>query len=279
MFATVIVILPSAYTGGQVVVSHASTSRTIDFSEDSLHATSILAWYTDVRHEVKPVTSGYRLALSYNLIHVAPPNVPRPSLPDTSSSAEMLRHILRKWQAKKYESESDQRLMAYLLDHEYSTHDLEQGSISLKGADAQRVALLRPIAEDLGFMLGLASLEHNVSGCADDNGGGYYNRGRWDDSEDEDEDETPGMLEVTEKSTKISGLVDLDGVPLLSVGQIHLEDDCIIPKDPFEDETPDDTDYEGYMGNVRSYLFLVSVRSHVFSVIQGAGQLDYCEDP
>ena len=269
MFATVIVILPSAYTGGQVIVSHASSSRTIDFSEDSLHATSILAWYTDVRHEVKPVTSGYRLALSYNLIHVAPPNVPRPSLPDTSSSAELLRHTLRKWQAKKYEGESDQRLMAYLLDHEYSTHDLGQGSTSLKGADAQRVALLRPIAEDLGFMLGLASLEHNVSGCAEDNGGGYYNRGRWDD-EDEDEDETPGMLEVTEKSTKISGLVDLNGVPLLSVGEIHLEDDCIIPKDPFEDETPDDTDYEGYMGNVRSYLGFVFVRSHVFSCDSGS---------
>lgn len=270
MFATVVVILPSAYTGGQVVVSHASTSRTIDFSEDSLHATSILAWYTDVRHEVKPVTSGYRLALSYNFIHVAPPNVPRPSLPDTSSSAEMLRRILRKWKAKKYVGESDQQLMAYLLDHEYSTHDLGQGNISLKGADAQRVALLRPIAEDLGFMLGLASLEHNVSGCAEDNGGGYYNRGRWDDDEDEDDDETPGMLEVTEKSTKISGLVDLDGVPLLSVGQIHLEDDCIIPKDPFEDETPDDTEYEGYMGNVRLYSILVFVRSHVFSCDVGS---------
>ena len=116
------------------------------------------------------------------------------------------------------------------------------------------MALLRPIVEDLGFMMGLASLEHNVSGCAEDNGGGYYNRGRWD--HDEDEDETPGMLEVNEKSTKISGLVDLDGVPLLSVGEIHLEDDCLIPKDPFEDEDPDDTDYEGYMGNVRSYFQL-----------------------
>ncbi|KIM42422.1 hypothetical protein M413DRAFT_27183 [Hebeloma cylindrosporum] len=250
MFATVVVLLPSAYTGGQVVVSHASTSRTIDFSEDSLHATSILAWYTDVRHEVKPVTSGYRLALSYNLIHVAPPNVPVPSLPDTSSSAESLRRILRKWQADKYDSESGQRLVAYLLDHEYSTHELAHGRRSLKGADAQRVALLRPIAEELGFMLGLGSLEHNVSGCADDDGGGYYNRGRWDDSEDEDDKETPGMLEVIEKSTKIKGLVDLDGVPLLSVGKIDLDDDCIIPKDPFEDEDPDDTDYEGYMGNL-----------------------------
>jgi hypothetical protein len=140
MFATIVVILPSAYTGGQVVVSHASTSRTIDFSEDSLHATSVLAWYTDVKHEVKAVTSGYRLALSYNLIHTAPPNVPRPTLPNTSASAEVLRHILRKWRADKYESESDQRLMAYLLDHEYSTHDLQQGGVSLKGADAQRVA-------------------------------------------------------------------------------------------------------------------------------------------
>ncbi|KIM42098.1 hypothetical protein M413DRAFT_126557 [Hebeloma cylindrosporum] len=254
MFATVVVVLPSAYTGGQVVVSHASTSRTIDFSEDSLHGTSILAWYTDVRHEVKPAISGYRLALSYNLIHVAPPNIPRPSLPDTSSSADSLRHILRKWQAEKYKTKSEQRFVAYLLDHEYSPHELEQGSISLKGADARRVALLQPIAEDLGFILGLASLEHYVSGCADDSGSRYHNRRRWD--YDEEEEKTPSMLEVTEKSTKISGLVDLDGDALLSVGEIELEKHSIIPKNPFKNATPDDTEYEGYMGN-------------------GAGQLDY----
>jgi hypothetical protein len=62
MFATMIIILPSAYTGGQVHVSHSNQKQTFDFSSTSLSSTAVLAWYTDVKHEVKPVTSGYRLA-------------------------------------------------------------------------------------------------------------------------------------------------------------------------------------------------------------------------
>ncbi|KDR72653.1 hypothetical protein GALMADRAFT_142951 [Galerina marginata CBS 339.88] len=260
MFATVIVILPSAYTGGQVVVSHASITKTVDLSPNSLLSTALLAWYTDVKHEVKEVTSGYRLALSYNLIHAAPTGVPPPCLPDISEAVVLLKRVLQKWRDGKYQEEPERNLVAYLLNHEYSSANLKNGLKALKGADLHRLTVIRPVAEELGFMVGLASLEHNISGCADDDGGDYYRRGRYDYyDEDEDEDDragTPSMMEVSDTTTTISGLVDLDGSPLVSVGKVHLDNDSLIPKDPFEDETPDDTDYEGYMGN-------------------GAGQLDY----
>lgn len=90
MFATVVVLLPSAYTGGELIVSHTLQTKTIDFSQNSLLSTALLAWYTDIKHKVKPVTLGYRLALSYNLIHVAPPNVPTPALPDMNDSVGLL---------------------------------------------------------------------------------------------------------------------------------------------------------------------------------------------
>ncbi|KIM42413.1 hypothetical protein M413DRAFT_44730, partial [Hebeloma cylindrosporum] len=105
MFATVIIILPSPYTGGQVVVSHAATTKTLDFSEKSLLSTAALAWYTD-----------------------------------------------------EYEKGSECDIIAYLLDHEYSAANLKEGLDSLKGVDAHRVTLLGPIAEQLGFVVGLASL-------------------------------------------------------------------------------------------------------------------------
>jgi len=256
MFATVIIILPSAYTGGQVVLSHASTTRTIDFSEDALHATAVLAWYTDVKHEVKHITSGYRLALSYNLIQVASPDVPIPSFPDTSSSGAYLEHVLRKWRDGKYEEDSERRLVVYLLDHQYSTANLKEGLMGLKGVDAYRVAFLRPIASKLGFLVGLASLEHNICGMADDEGFGYYNRGRWDDegeSESEGCESIPSMAEVGHATTKIFGVVDLNGALLLPKGKIEVEDYCLVPKEPFEDVVPDKKDYEGYMGNVRHW--------------------------
>lgn len=71
MFATIIIVLLSSYSGGQVHVSHSASSHLYDLAPSSASATSVLAWYTDVIHEVKPITSGYCLALSYNLIHTS----------------------------------------------------------------------------------------------------------------------------------------------------------------------------------------------------------------
>lgn len=92
MFATVIIVLPSQYTGGQVHVSQSSAAKVIDLAPISLHSTSVLAWYTDVVHEVKPVTLCYRLALSYNLVY-ASPGVPRPTLPDMDGAVAQLYHV------------------------------------------------------------------------------------------------------------------------------------------------------------------------------------------
>ncbi|KAM6492110.1 hypothetical protein JOM56_011834 [Amanita muscaria] len=49
MFATMIIVLPSQYTGGEIVVSHDSTSEVIDVSA-SCTSISVLPWYTDVMH-------------------------------------------------------------------------------------------------------------------------------------------------------------------------------------------------------------------------------------
>jgi len=253
MFATVVILLPSAYTGGQVVVSHASTTKTIDLAPNSLLSTAVLAWYTDVKHEVKPVTSGYRLALSYNLIHGAPSDVPMPTLPEMGNAMARIRRVLRKWRDERYEELPDMPLLAYLLNHEYSQHDLGRGLKALKGVDAHRVRTLRDVAEELGYLVILARLEHNVSGAADDSY--HHRRSRYShydyDYDDDDEDEdTPGMLEVIESSTGITGLVDLNGDSLLSFRNINLEEKNIVQIKPFDNKQPDQKEYEGYLGNV-----------------------------
>jgi hypothetical protein len=160
----------------------------------------------------------------------------------------LLAQILRKWRAKKYEKGSQCDIITYLLDHEYSAANLKDGLDCLKGVDGHRVTLLGPIAEQLGFVVGLASLSHKVSGCADDYGRGYRSR-------------TPAMLEVINKSTSISGFVDLAGASLLSVKNLNLSDKSLIPGNPFKNKKPDDAKYEGYMGNVG---FLLSL--HIFIV-------------
>ena len=256
MFATVIIVLPSAYTGGQVILSHSSKSETIDFAKDSFLSTALLAWYTDVKHEVKEVASGYRLALSYNLIHVSSPGNPCPGLPDTSKAVVPLQRVLEKWRDGKYDKSPSSQLMTCLLDHEYSGFNLRDGIKALKGRDANKLSLIQPLAEKLGFMVGIASLDHYVAGPGEDCGD-YHRRGRYDydDYGLGGEEETPGFMEIDTETTSIEGLVDFNGSPLIPTGKMDLDDDCLIPRDPFKNKTPDKQEYEGYMGNVRYFSF------------------------
>ena len=274
MFATVIILLPSPYSGGEVHVSHASSTKILDMAPTSLLSTSVLAWYTDVRHEVKPITSGYRLALSYNLIHTSP-KVPKPSLPDMNTALTHLRHVLRKWRKGAYTIDADRDMVAYLLKHEYSAANLAFGAKTLKGEDAHKIANLRIVADELGFMVCLANLSYKVIGVADDDFG-YRDRGwkrgryGYDSYDDDDDGGVPSMIEVTEKTLGVSNLVDLEGNMLLGQNTtLPIDEHNLIPKDPFEDVDPDDQDYEGYLGNVSCPVYVLSRISNVRLIIVG----------
>ena len=75
--------------------------------------------YSDVVHEIKPVVSGYRLTLIYNLHHTAG---------DHSTSGAMvyqermaLREILREWNSRYERRQPVIPILAYCLEHKYST--------------------------------------------------------------------------------------------------------------------------------------------------------------
>lgn len=252
MFATIIIVLPSPFTGGAAHLSHAGLSTVIDFSTDSHLSTSVMAWYTDVTHEIKPITSGYRLALSYNLIHTT--NALRPVLPSSYDVVAKLRRILSSW---KQNLDSTPEKLIYLLKHKYSKANL-RGS-ALKGEDAHAASLLESLADELRFHVGLAIVECHVSGQADDMGGYRYDKY----SEDVDPSDLD-IVEETGRTMSVTNLVNLDGRSLatsinMAKGDEDDEDDEeghnpeTIPADLrsiVEDGSPDEQSYEGYQGNV-----------------------------
>ncbi len=68
MFGTLVILLPSAYEGGELVVEHAGQQRIINCNEgEQWRCFSYAAFFADCKHEIKPVTSGYRVALTFNL--------------------------------------------------------------------------------------------------------------------------------------------------------------------------------------------------------------------
>lgn len=72
MFGTLIIQPPSTHTGGELVVyeNNDRSQRVVDFGQQSDKSKSCVhfaAHYADLEHELREVTSGYRLALVYSL--------------------------------------------------------------------------------------------------------------------------------------------------------------------------------------------------------------------
>jgi hypothetical protein len=68
MVGTLVVALPSAHEGGELVVRHEGQEEVIDFGgADSAFRIHYAAFYADCEHEVRPLREGYRLCLVYNL--------------------------------------------------------------------------------------------------------------------------------------------------------------------------------------------------------------------
>ena len=74
MFGSLVVCLPSPFTGGELVTSHQGRRVTFDWSNSS--KIQWAAFYSNVEHEVLPVTSGYRITFTYNLYHQPNMHVP-----------------------------------------------------------------------------------------------------------------------------------------------------------------------------------------------------------
>jgi len=71
MFGSLVVVFPTKHDGGALVFRHGGGEWTFDSAamiEGNIEPTiAYVAFYSDVEHEVTPVTSGYRVTLTYNL--------------------------------------------------------------------------------------------------------------------------------------------------------------------------------------------------------------------
>ena len=65
MIGTLVVSLPSRFTGGAMVLEHQGQKMLVGGSARHL---TLVAFYADCRHEVRPVKQGHRIVLTYNLI-------------------------------------------------------------------------------------------------------------------------------------------------------------------------------------------------------------------
>jgi hypothetical protein len=91
MFGSLVIVFPTKHEGGALVLRHGGGEWTFD-SAKMVQTTvnpsvAYNAFYSDVEHEVTPVTSGYRVTLTYNLSFFTNTAAPVISAPSTAEVA------------------------------------------------------------------------------------------------------------------------------------------------------------------------------------------------
>ncbi|WP_235949356.1 2OG-Fe(II) oxygenase, partial [Candidatus Frankia alpina] len=255
MIGTLVVTLPSSYTGGELVVRHLEDRVAYRGSKTEL---SVVAFYADCRHEVLEVRSGYRIALTYNFLLRGDTDLPAGDEGAVAELADFLReHFSTPVPTYRPEAAAfPPNRLVYLLDHEYTPRAL--GWRGLKGADAARVSLLRAATERAGYeaVLALADVKttHSTYEADDDYG---YRRRYWDDDEEEGEDED-GEDSDGPADYEIQELIDADVTLTHWTGphgdrleatslDVGAEEVCASTRT--DDLEPYASEYEGYMGN------------------------------
>lgn len=268
MVGSLVVTLPSSCTGGALVVGHGPTRREFRSPRSRL---SFVAFYGDCRHEVRPVRSGHRIVLTYNLLLRDDPPTALPVPAHSAEGAGQLAAFLRSHFAAPAEETSGRRIgapaepphrLVYLLDHQYTEHSL-RGAL-LKGVDGPRVEALRDAAQaaECEIALALAEVHQTWSAYkADDHWDGRRGHGRWNSWDDDDEgweDDTSGeadyeLEELIDSEVTLAHWTDLSGGPMRPISS-SVDDAELCATTPAEDLEPDHSDYEPYMGNYGNTL-------------------------
>ena len=232
---------------------HEGREKTVDFSgEGSQFKTHFTAFYADCEHEVKPLRSGNRLCLVYNLTLGAAKKAI--GAPRSAEHIGKIVEILRGWKT----ADDAPPKLALTLDPKYTQDGLSWDA--LKGADGAKARILAEAAEEAGCQAFLALLTFWESGSSeeyDDYGYGRrsrYRRSRHDDEEDDDENDDDGsidgkhkMSEVFDSSLTVENWQSAAGdrPPL---GKIPVEPNEVAPPESLRAVKPEE-DFQGFTGN------------------------------
>src|ERR1700687_2566767 len=189
MIGTLIVVLPSSFTGGAIEIEHHDEQVTFRGSGRRL---TFIGFYADCQHPVRPIKAGHRVVLTYNLMVDGDTSTASPAsatqIDDLACSIEQYFETPRaaRWSPAPRREPPDR--LVYLLDYQCTRRTL--GWNRLKGVDGARAATLRQVAErlDCEIFLALADV-HETWSCEDEGAmrGGYGRRPEWGRQYDDEE--------------------------------------------------------------------------------------------
>lgn len=247
MVASLVVSLPSQFTGGDMIIKHHEEQLIVRGSRQKL---SFAAFYADCHHEVRPIKQGYRIALTYNLSLEGGGATAAAPREHSDALASMVRRFFETPCAPRWPGDDRREppnRLVYLLDHQYTERGLAWQR--LKNGDLLRAATLRDVAEklDCEIVLALADV-HETWNCEYDEYSGYD----YDNDGDEDEyDGAPSVIpeptDLIESQIELRHWIGPDGQTQIVSSRVDDGELCYTK--PSSEMEPFESEHEGYMGN------------------------------
>lgn len=221
MFATLVINLPSEHEGGELIVSHSGHQQNYTFANQDLFHSYFLAFYADCYHEVKPITSGYRICLVYNLAIAN--RKKQPLLSQSLNNIRDVKDFIHKWTKKN----QNNPILCYLLEHSYSEKNLSFSN--LKNGDSSKATVLLNAAEQNNCKAFLCLVTY----CRTSYGESIY-YGRYSYRNDELTEAEFDEYDVEKEEIYAHCFITAKGERLL-VENLYLEEDELITKVPLLD--------------------------------------------
>lgn len=223
MIGSLVVCLPSRHEGGAVHLSHAGQTRVFATAPSSAFDLTAMAWYSDVTHEVKEVTSGHRLALTYNIVQTSARGPGEKSAGFLVQRQAQLRGLLARWPRDF----PDVARLVLFTDHKYTPESLSASNL-MKGRDRAVFESLRSLCAETGMYIFLANVQKK-----------RYDEDDYEDYPFDDEDEEVGV--------SLDCLCTPEGKTVSENVKIAEED--ILGLDPYQGREPDEKEEGEFTGN------------------------------
>jgi hypothetical protein len=233
MVATLVLVWPCAHVGGHLVVQRGQ--ETLRFVSENLNTDQVqwCIFYADCQHELRKVTHGNRVALTFNVCLNAQESGLESVPPNAKLEAALAAHF-----PNQSESTQPNRLV-FFLNHQYTEHGLRWPL--LKGVDRMRALDLRSAAKALDLQVYLALVEIHETWTVDMDHLYTSSRSRIKVE--------PTPEDLIESSTTLDfwvnqhdEVVELGGLSIRDAQQLcwalETDEDFLV-----------DSEYEGYMGN------------------------------
>ena len=224
MVGTLVISLPVAGAGGDLVVRHGGRKTGISLCVGNPSELAYAAFYSDCTHETLPLRDGHRVSLVYNLVLTGKREKRFARAPVFADSAEAIAARLAEWA----QGHSATRKIVWVLDHGYSSRGLSFDL--LKGLDESVAQILAKAARTAQCSFHSAILHVEESGIPYDPSYGYY---------EDDSLEDLDMDEVFDSHCWLDNWVAPDGSSP-TFGEIPLQDGELLPANALDDAEPDE---------------------------------------